>query len=95
MRQKASARSTPTNFNIITVFQYSKHPQRAIKMIGVEVTTCPLPLRKTAWTRLTNELSIDLLEQIYKVISLEEVPQFAEDLLAGQINGRVVVDLRL
>ena len=30
-----------------------------------------------------------------KVISLEEVPQFAEKLLAGKINGRVVVDLRL
>ncbi len=68
---------------------------RAIKMVGVEVTTCPIPLRQTAWARLAKELPDDLLEQIYKVISLEEVPQFAEDLLAGRINGRVVVDLRL
>ena len=68
---------------------------RAIKMVGVEVTTCSVPLRKTAWARLTKELSVDLVEQIYKLISLEEIPQFAEKLLAGQINGRVVVDLRL
>jgi acrylyl-CoA reductase (NADPH) len=68
---------------------------RAIKMVGVEVTTCPLPQRKAAWARLANELPGDLLKQIYKVISLEEVPQVAEELLAGEINGRVVVDLRL
>lgn len=68
---------------------------RAIKMVGVEVTTCPIPLRKTAWTRLATELPGDILEQIYKIISLNEVPQVAEKLLAGEINGRVVVDLRL
>lgn len=68
---------------------------RAVKMVGVEVTTCPIPLRKTAWTRLATELPVDVLEQIYKIISLDEVPQVAEQLLAGEINGRVVVDLRL
>ena len=68
---------------------------RAIKMVGVEVTTCPIPKRKIAWTRLANELPIDILEQIYKVTSLEEVPQIAEELLDGKINGRVVVDLTL
>jgi D-arabinose 1-dehydrogenase-like Zn-dependent alcohol dehydrogenase len=45
--------------------------------------------------RLSRELSDNHLEQIYKIISLEEVPQFAENLLAGQIHGRVVVDLKL
>lgn len=68
---------------------------RAIKMVGVEVTTCPIPLRKIAWARLATELPGDVLEQIYKVISLEEVPLVAEQLLAGEINGRVVVDLSL
>jgi acrylyl-CoA reductase (NADPH) len=61
----------------------------------VEVTTCPVTLRKVAWARLSRELPVNLLEQIFKVISLEEVPSFAEDLLAGRINGRVVVDLTL
>lgn len=68
---------------------------RAVKMVGVEVTTCPIPQREIAWTRLVKELPIDLLEQIFKVISLEEVPEFAERLLAGRVSGRVVVDLRL
>lgn len=66
---------------------------RAVKMVGVEVTTCPLPQRKKAWARLAKELPVDLLDQIYKVISLEEVLLYADKLLAGEINGRVVVDL--
>jgi acrylyl-CoA reductase (NADPH) len=68
---------------------------RAIKLVGVEVTTCPIPLRKQAWERLSRELPDNLLEKIFKVISLEEVPQFAENLLAGKVSGRVVVDVTL
>ena len=68
---------------------------RAIKMVGVEVTTCPVPQREIAWDRLSRELPDDLLGQIFKVVSLEEVPLFAERLLAGQVNGRVVVDVTL
>jgi acrylyl-CoA reductase (NADPH) len=68
---------------------------RAIKLVGVEVTTCPVSLRKVAWERLSRELPVDLLEQIFKVISLQEVPLFAENLLAGKVNGRVVVDVTL
>jgi acrylyl-CoA reductase (NADPH) len=68
---------------------------RAIKLVGVEVTTCPVNLRKVAWERLSRELPVDLLEQIFKVISLQEVPLFAENLLAGKVNGRVVVDVTL
>jgi acrylyl-CoA reductase (NADPH) len=68
---------------------------RAIRMVGVEVTTCPVSLRKTAWGRLARELPESHLESIFKVISLEEVPAHAEKLIAGQIKGRVVVDLGL
>lgn len=68
---------------------------RAIRMIGVEVTTCPVPLRKTAWARLARELPDSHLESIFKVIPLEEVPVYAEKLLAGRIKGRVVIDLEL
>lgn len=68
---------------------------RAIKLVGVESTTCPSSLRKIAWARLAKELPTNLLEQIFQVISLEEVPQFANKLLAGQIHGRVVVDVTL
>lgn len=68
---------------------------RAVKLVGVEVTTCPMPLREVAWARLSRELPAGLLDHIYKVISLEDVPLYAENLLAGQGKGRVVVDVTL
>ena len=68
---------------------------RAIKLVGVEVTTCPVKQRKVAWARLSQALPVTLLEQIFKVIPLEEVPKFAENLLAGRVKGRVVVDVTL
>lgn len=67
---------------------------RAIKLVGVEVTTCPVPHRKSAWARLARELPKQRLAEIFKVVALEEVPQVAEDLLAGRVSGRVVVDLK-
>lgn len=68
---------------------------RAIRMVGVEVTTCPTPLRIDAWKRLAKELPDSLLQQVYQVISLDEVPCFSAKLLAGQVKGRLVVDLEL
>ena len=68
---------------------------RAVKLVGVEVTTCPIKQRKIAWTRLTHELPAEFLEQIYRVVPLDEVPKLAEDLLAGRVSGRVVVDMKI
>lgn len=68
---------------------------RAIKLVGVEVTTCRLSLRNEAWARLARELPVDILDQAFKVITLEEVPAVAENLLGGRVNGRVVVDMTL
>lgn len=68
---------------------------RAVKLVGVEVTTCPSSLRKDAWTRLSKELPADIIDQTFKTVALEEVPQVAKNLLDGLINGRVVVDVTL
>lgn len=68
---------------------------RAVKLVGVEVTTCPIKQRKIAWKRLANELPAAFLEQLYKIVPLNEVPELAGELLAGRVGGRVVVDLTL
>lgn len=68
---------------------------RAVKMVGVEVTTCRANLRKGAWARLSKELPKDILDQAFKVIALEDVPMFAANLLDERVNGRIVVDLTL
>lgn len=66
---------------------------RAVKLLGIDSVQCPLPRRKLAWSRLVQDLSSEALEQIGHVASLEAVPQLAEDIVAGKVRGRVVVDL--
>lgn len=65
---------------------------RAVRLLGVDSVMCPIAKRKQAWERLVRDLPEKALESIAHVASLEEVPQLAEDIVAGKTRGRVVVD---
>ena len=66
---------------------------RGIRLQGVDSVMCPKPMREKAWARLARDLSADQLSEVAERISLEQVPQVAEDILKGQVRGRVIVDL--
>lgn len=66
---------------------------RGVSLRGVDSVACPVPRRKEAWERLAKDLPADALNQIERVISLKEVPQEAENMMSGQLRGRVVVDV--
>ena len=68
---------------------------RNVRLQGVDSVMCPNKKRQTAWKRLAQELPESALNEINKIVSLEEVKQVAEDMLAGKIQGRTVVDLSL
>jgi len=65
---------------------------RGVSLRGVESVMCPIPRRKQAWARLVKELPGDALGNIAHIASLEEVPRLAEEIVAGKVRGRVVVD---
>jgi acrylyl-CoA reductase (NADPH) len=67
---------------------------RGISLVGIGSAWCPMDQRLKAWDRLPKDLSLDLLEKMIQVISLEQVPEFSEKMLKGQIRGRVIVDLQ-
>ena len=67
---------------------------RGVKLIGVDSVMCPMPRRSEAWRRLARNLDIGKLDALTSHVQLEDVPQTAEDLLAGKIRGRTVVDVR-
>ena len=67
---------------------------RNVRLQGVDSVMCPNEKRQTAWKRLAQELPESALSEINKVVSLEEVQQVAEDMMAGKIQGRTVVDLK-
>jgi acrylyl-CoA reductase (NADPH) len=65
---------------------------RAVKLLGVDSVMCPLPRRKAAWERLARDLPSSALNNIAQVAPLEQLPQLAQDIVAGKTRGRIVID---
>jgi len=66
---------------------------RAVKLIGVDSVQCPRPRRLEAWRRLGEQLDPARLDAITEEIGLSEVLDTAPRLLAGEVRGRLVVDV--
>lgn len=66
---------------------------RGVRLLGVDSVMCPVPRRIAAWARLAKELPESAHTQIQRVVSLDEVPALAADMMAGNSRGRVVVDV--
>jgi acrylyl-CoA reductase (NADPH) len=54
---------------------------------------CPLPERLQAWQRLARDLDVTQLALMTREIGLGEAIATASELLAGQVRGRVVVNV--
>jgi len=67
---------------------------RAVNLLGIDSVLCPPDRRRAAWGRLARDLPADTLDRITQVIPLADVPRLAEEILKGQVRGRVVVDVR-
>ncbi|UTW13985.1 acrylyl-CoA reductase (NADPH) [Marinobacterium rhizophilum] len=66
---------------------------RNVRLQGVDSVMCPLARRQQAWERLARELPASALGEIGHSIALEEVPDYAQRIVSGQVRGRVIVDL--
>lgn len=66
---------------------------RGITLCGVESVMAPKPLRLEAWQRLARDLDPRKLEQMTTTIGLGEAIAAADRILAGQVRGRIVVDV--
>lgn len=67
---------------------------RGVSLYGIDSVMAPMDRRRTAWSRLATELPPELLEAITSEIGLAEAVGAADDLLAGRVRGRIVVDVR-
>ena len=65
---------------------------RNVSLRGVDSVYCPLARRQQAWERLCELLPESAYENISQVASLEELPDVAAQIMAGEIKGRVLVD---
>jgi acrylyl-CoA reductase (NADPH) len=64
---------------------------RGVSMYGIDSVMAPIAKRKIAWQRLASDLDLDLLDSLSFDLDFAELPQAAEDILAGKIRGRAVV----
>lgn len=66
---------------------------RNVTLRGVDSVMAPMARRQRAWDALAELVDRPLLRQIYRVEPLGKVPELAAAILAGQIRGRVVIDV--
>lgn len=67
---------------------------RGVALIGVDSVMAPRERRLDAWERLERDLDRDLLARMTTTIKLPEVIAAASRIVAGEIRGRVVVDVQ-
>lgn len=69
------------------------HILRSVTLIGIDSVMAPAGRRESAWTRLARDLDPGHLASMYEVHPFADLPALGERILAGQIRGRVVLDL--
>ncbi|TQO19950.1 acrylyl-CoA reductase (NADPH) [Rhodoglobus vestalii] len=66
---------------------------RGVTLVGINSVFTPRALRLEAWSRLERDLDLGILEGVTTVIGLSETIAAGEDILAGLVRGRTVVDV--
>ncbi len=66
---------------------------RGVTLRGIDSVQCAMARRVRAWADLARLLDTQALAQVAVTEPLARVPELAEEILAGKIKGRVVVDV--
>jgi len=66
---------------------------RNVRLQGCDSVMAPMSLRVRAWDDLAELVDRERLDAVYSVEPLGRVPELATKILAGQIRGRVVIDV--
>jgi len=66
---------------------------RSVALLGVDSVMAPAAARAKAWNRLARDLDPAKLAALTTLEPMSRLPQLAEDILAGRIRGRVVIDV--
>ena len=66
---------------------------RGVSLLGIDSVMAPQGPRQLAWERLAKDLKGAALDSISKTVGLEGAIGAAQDIVAGTIRGRVIVDV--
>ncbi|HDR9501106.1 MULTISPECIES: MDR family oxidoreductase [Burkholderia cepacia complex] len=70
------------------------HILRGVALLGVDSVMAPMSKRTSAWARLARDLKMQALSAITHVEPMSNVLNLADDIVAGRIQGRVVIDVK-
>jgi acrylyl-CoA reductase (NADPH) len=69
---------------------------RNISLLGIDSVQTPMPLRRSLWQRIDTDLRPQWLDtEVPEIIGLNDLPLQLDKILAGQMQGRVLVDPNL
>jgi acrylyl-CoA reductase (NADPH) len=66
---------------------------RGVNLLGIDSVLQPYDRRIVAWDRLARDLPLGLLEEMIVTATLADLPRLGTEILAGKVQGRVVVDV--
>lgn len=66
---------------------------RGVTLRGIDSVMASQQRRQQAWDSLAVLLDVEQLEKIYRVEPMSNIFALAEQIIAGEINGRVVIDV--
>ncbi len=66
---------------------------RGVNILGIDSVLSPYDERVRAWGRIATDLPMDKLEAMTRTVGLADLPGLAGEILKGQVQGRVVVDV--
>lgn len=69
------------------------HILRGVALLGVDSSFAPMSKRHAAWDLLARTLDLDLLAAMTRVEPMSKLPELANDIIAGKVRGRVVIEI--
>ena len=66
---------------------------RGVNLLGIDSVMQPYDNRVRAWRRIAGDLPMDKLEAMVQPAKLSDLPELGSNILKGQVQGRVVVDV--
>lgn len=66
---------------------------RGVNLLGIDSAMCPIERRVQVWARLARDIPRTKLDGITTVAPLADLPRLADEILKGQVRGRVVIDV--
>lgn len=70
------------------------HILRSVALLGVDSVMAPIAKREKAWARLARDLPAKKLADITRVEPMSKLVALAGSILAGEVRGRIVVDVK-